>query len=76
MSDFQKLALPRDTTVNGYNLRFFYHVLFTTKATKKHEDGLQQRCDVVTIFVDEVKAFQRDQSEPLFCNIRQEGAVL
>jgi predicted nucleotidyltransferase len=31
---------------------------------------------VVTIFVDEVKAFQRDQSEPLFCNIRQEGAVL
>ena len=31
---------------------------------------------VVTIFVDEVKAFQRDQSEPLFCNIRREGAVL
>jgi len=31
---------------------------------------------VVTIFVDEVKAFQRDQSEPLFCNIRQEGVVL
>jgi predicted nucleotidyltransferase len=31
---------------------------------------------VVTIFVDEVKAFQKDQSEPLFCNIRQEGAVL
>lgn len=31
---------------------------------------------VVIIFVDEVKAFQRDQSEPLFCNIRQEGAVL
>jgi predicted nucleotidyltransferase len=31
---------------------------------------------VVTIFVDEVKAFQGDQSEPLFCNIRQEGTVL
>jgi predicted nucleotidyltransferase len=31
---------------------------------------------VVTIFVDEVKAFKMDQSEPLFCNIRQEGAVL
>jgi predicted nucleotidyltransferase len=31
---------------------------------------------VVTIFADEVKAFQRDQSEPLFCNIRQEGTVL
>ncbi len=31
---------------------------------------------VVTIFVDEVKAFQKDQSEPLFCNIRQEGTVL
>ncbi|PXF59356.1 MAG: nucleotidyltransferase domain-containing protein [Deltaproteobacteria bacterium] len=31
---------------------------------------------VVTIFVDEVKAFQMDQSEPLFCNICQEGAVL
>jgi predicted nucleotidyltransferase len=31
---------------------------------------------VVTIFVDEVKTFKMDQSEPLFCNIRQEGAVL
>jgi len=31
---------------------------------------------VVTIFVDEMATFQMDQSEPLFCNIRREGAVL
>ena len=31
---------------------------------------------VVTIFVDEMATFQREESEPLFCNIRQEGSVL
>ena len=31
---------------------------------------------VVTIFVDEIVAFQQEKDEPLFCNIRQEGAVL
>jgi predicted nucleotidyltransferase len=31
---------------------------------------------VVTIFVDEMATFQREKSEPLFCNIRQEGSVL
>ena len=31
---------------------------------------------VVTIFVDEMVTFQREQGELLFCNIRREGAVL
>lgn len=31
---------------------------------------------VVTIFVDEMTTFQREQDEVLFCNIRREGAVL
>jgi hypothetical protein len=26
--------------------------------------------------VDEMATFQREESEPLFCNIRQEGSVL
>ena len=31
---------------------------------------------VVTIFVFEVEAFERETYEPLFCNIRREGIVL
>ena len=31
---------------------------------------------VVTIFVDEIVAFQQEKDEPLFCNIRQGRAVL
>ena len=48
---------------------FFHH-----EGHEEHEE--RHHSVVVTIFVDEVKAFQRDQSEPLFCNIRQEGAML
>ena len=31
---------------------------------------------VVTIFVEEMDIFEQEQHEPLFCNIRKEGAVL
>jgi len=37
---------------------------------------LEQHGVVVTIFVDEVAAFEREQGELLFSNIRREGAVL
>lgn len=55
---------------------------------QKRSEALEDRVDdiayeildrygaVVTIFVDEMATFQMDQSEPLFCNIRREGAVL
>ena len=37
---------------------------------------LAQRSAVVTIFVEELATYDRTPHEPLFCNIRQEGAVL
>lgn len=67
------LRLAADENFNNDIIRgacFFHH-----EGHEEHE-GLRHHSVVVTIFVDEVKTFQRDQSEPLFCNIRQEGAVL
>jgi predicted nucleotidyltransferase len=37
---------------------------------------LERHGAVVTIFVDEIAAFEREQGELLFSNIRREGAVL